>query len=369
MEIVARVALFDANTQAILATVIDVRGSGYRLPGARMLILQNGETCGTVSGGCLEMDVLERAQKVLRTGKAEVFTYDTTADENSVFSLNMGCRGVIRILLEPIDRGSGINKLFSCVWHERRKRTLATYIGGDARENVQIGDRIFLDANSQITTGSEIAEKFPGLDDDLRTFSEADAVYETMRYVNESGEGEFAFESLLPPVLLLILGAGADAVPLARAGFDLGWQVRVYDHRSAFLTHQRFPDADKLVLTDREKIEIGTDEDNLTAIVSINHNYDRNKESIATSLKTDAFYIGALGPKKRTEQILDELRTRGEEIPPDALSRLRYPAGLDIGGDTPESIAVSIVAEIQSVLKHRPASPLRDRNGSIYDRK
>jgi len=369
MEIVARVALFDANTRAILATVIDVRGSGYRLPGARMLILQNGETCGTVSGGCLETDVLERARKVLGTGKAEVFTYDTTADENSVFSLNMGCRGVIRILLEPIDRESGLNKLLSCVWHERRKRTLATYIGGDPGETVRVGERVFLSANNKITSGSEIAERFPGLDDDLRTFSETDAAYETVRYVNEQGEGEFAFESLLPPVLLLILGAGADAVPLARAGFDLGWQVRVYDHRPAFLTHQRFPDADKLVVTGREKIEIGTDADTLTAIVSINHNYDRDKESIAAALKTNAFYIGALGPKKRTEQILAAIRTRGEEIPSAALSRLRYPAGLDIGGDTPESIAVSIVAEIQSVLKQRPASPLRDRNGSIYDRK
>ena len=158
MEIVARVALFDANTRAILATVIDVRGSGYRLPGARMLILQNGETCGTVSGGCLETDVLERARKVLRTGKAEVFTYDTTADENSVFSLNMGCRGVIRILLEPIDRESGLNKLLSCVWHERRKRTLATYIGGDPGETVRVGERVFLSANNKITSGSKIAD-------------------------------------------------------------------------------------------------------------------------------------------------------------------------------------------------------------------
>jgi len=369
MEIVARVGLFDPDTQAVLATVIDVRGSGYRLPGARMLILESGETFGTVSGGCLEADVLERAKKVLKSGKAEVFTYDTTEDENSVFSLNMGCRGVMRVLVEPIGPKSEINKLFSCVWHERKKRTLATYIGGDAGEKIQIGERVFLAPNGGVVEGTNIVNSFPGMDDDLRTFQEADAVYETMRYVNEQGEAEFAFESLLPPVLLLVLGAGADAVPLARTAFDLGWQVRVYDHRPAFLNHERFPDADQVPLAKNAVIDLEPNTDNLTAIISMNHNYERDKESIAAALRTNAFYIGALGPKKRTEQILDELREQGDEISTDALKRLRYPAGLDIGGDTPESIAISIVAEIQSVLRNRSAAPLRDRASSIYDRK
>src|SRR5215204_2210814 len=96
-EILERVSAFGADERAILATVVDVRGSGYRLPGARMLILENGHTFGTVSGGCLESDVLERAKKILQSGRAEIFTYDTTNEENSVFSLNMGCRGVVRI--------------------------------------------------------------------------------------------------------------------------------------------------------------------------------------------------------------------------------------------------------------------------------
>src|SRR5215203_2261418 len=103
-EILERVSVLEPNERAILATVVDVRGSGYRLPGARMLMLENGDTFGMVSGGCLEADVLERARKVLASGWAEVFTYDTTNDENSVFSLNMGCRGVVRILLGSIGR-------------------------------------------------------------------------------------------------------------------------------------------------------------------------------------------------------------------------------------------------------------------------
>src|SRR6476469_5126403 len=101
-EILDRVSGFGPDEKAILATVVDVQGSGYRLPGARMLILENGETSGMISGGCLESDVLERAKKVLQSGRSEVFVYDTTQEENSVFSLNMGCRGVVRILLEQV---------------------------------------------------------------------------------------------------------------------------------------------------------------------------------------------------------------------------------------------------------------------------
>jgi xanthine dehydrogenase accessory factor len=370
MEIVARVERLDAGTQAVLATVIDVRGSGYRLPGARMLILENGDTFGTVSGGCLEADVMERANKVIESYKAEVFTYDTTADENSVFSLNMGCRGVIRILLEPVGRGSELVSLLKSVWKDREKLTVATFIGGDAAEKLDIGARIFVGADEKVSIGgAAIMEAFLGIDDDLLTFDESDALYETMRYVTQAGEAEFAFESLLPPVLVAIFGAGADAVPLAKAAHDLGWQIRVFDHRPAFLTRERFPDANEIRLVDRETNNFHLAADNLTAIVSMNHNYDRDKEAIGFALGTDAFYIGALGPKKRTEQILDELRQRGKALAPDALSRLRYPAGLDIGGDTPESIAISILAEIQSVLKQRPGGALRDRDGSIYDRK
>jgi len=356
------------GTRAVLATVVDLKGSGYRLPGARMLIAENGDVVGTVSGGCLEVDVMERAKKVLSSGEAEVFTYDTTADENSVFSLNMGCRGVIRILLEPIAGSSEINKIFRSVLNDRKRETIATYIGGDQGEELKIGCRICVNKNEMILSDIlGIAQLFPGIDDDLLTFHESNASSETMRYVNDAGEAEFAFETLDPPVLLIVLGAGADAVPLADAGHNLGWQVRVIDHRSAFLTRERFPDVDDLRLVERDAT-FDLDADAMTAIVSMNHNYAREKEGISLALQTNSFYIGALGPKKRTEQILEELRTRGETFSSDALAKLRYPAGLDIGGDTPESIAISITAEIQSVLKQRSGGALRDRKGSIYDR-
>lgn len=289
-------ALADGE-KATLATVVDVRGSGYRLPGARMLMLANGDTFGTISGGCLEADVLERAKKVLKSGKSEGFTYDTTDDENSVFSMNMGCRGVIEILLEPIGKDS------------------------------------------------EIIAK--------------------MRSAYENREPSDEFET---PIAVMLYGAGADAVPFVRIASELGWQVTVHDHRPTFLTEERFPDAQKLVhQTVDEPPQI--DADDRTAGVIMTHNYARDRFILPELLDSNAFYVGALGPKRRTEQLLEEIAAGGRTFAEEKLARLFAPVGLDIGADTPESISLSIIGEIQSVLKNRQGTSLRYREGSIYDRK
>ncbi|CAN5481472.1 XdhC/CoxI family protein [soil metagenome] len=286
-----------AGTTAILATVIDVQGSGYRLPGARMLILENGYTHGTVSGGCLEADVLERAKKVLKSGLSEVFTYDTTEDENSVFSLNMGCRGVIQILLEPVGKNSPL-------------------------------------------------------------ISEMRAAYERRE----------ASENVETPIAVMLYGAGADAIPFVRIAWELGWHVTVHDHRPAFLTAERFQKARKLDLQKVDESPGVITADSRTAAVIMTHNYARDKIILPELLRSQAFYIGALGPKRRTEQLLEEIAAEGISFTADQLARLYAPVGLDIGADAPESIALSIIGEIQCVLRSRGGGHLRDRVGSIYDR-
>lgn len=293
-EILSAVSSFAEGERGILATVIDVRGSGYRLPGASMLILTDGRTVGTVSGGCLEADVLERAKKVLSSGKTEIFTYDTTGNEDSVFSLNMGCRGVIEIKLEPVGKNSPLIEEMRSAYELRR-----------SSENVQV------------------------------------------------------------PIAVLLFGAGADAVPFVRIASELGWQVTVQDHRPGYLTVERFPQAFKLVpqIVDETPVVIA---DNRTAAVVMTHNYTRDRLILPVLLTSDVFYIGALGPKRRTEQLLDEI---GGNFDREQLGRLYAPAGLDIGSDTPEGIALSIIGEIQSVLATRGGGHLRDRQGSIYDRK
>ncbi len=263
-----------------------------------MLMLADGQTHGTVSGGCLEADVLERAKKVLITGDADVFTYDTTGDDSSVFSMNMGCRGVVQIRLEPVDKTNPVIAAMRLAYEER----------------IESAD----------------------------------------------------FEA---PVSVLLFGAGADAVPLARIASELGWHVTVHDHRPAFLTQERFPLALKLVPQTVDETPAAIHADSRTAGVVMTHNYARDRIILPGLINSDLFYIGALGPKRRTEQLLEELAAGGHTFSEKQLSRLFAPVGLDIGADTPESIALSIIGEIQSVLKSRNGGSLRYRVGSIYDRK
>jgi xanthine/CO dehydrogenase XdhC/CoxF family maturation factor len=296
VEILRAVDNLHTDEPAVLATVVDVEGSGYRLPGARMLVLANGDTFGTVTGGCLEADVLERARAVIASGVAETFTYDTTRDEESVFSMNMGCRGVIRIRLEPLAKDSSV-----------------------------VGK---------------------------------------MRAAYERREPSDEFDV---PIRLVVHGAGADAVPLARFAMELGWQVEINDHRPAYLSPERFPAGVSLVrhVLDEPPAII---DDPRTAAVVMTHNYARDRVVLPSLLRSDIFYLGLLGPKRRTKQLVEELAAASEVFEPPALEKLYGPIGLDIGADTPEGIAVAIVAEIQGVLKSRQGGHLRDRAGSIYGR-
>jgi xanthine dehydrogenase accessory factor len=370
-EILERVSAFGPDDRAVLATVVDVRGSGYRLPGARMLILESGDTFGMVSGGCLEADVLERAKKVLKTGRAEVFTYDTTNDENSVFSLNMGCRGVIRILLEPVGRDDHLLKILREIGINRRRQAIATLISADSEIDVQIGGRAFF----KLPDTFEFEYLPPLLNDraeflnECRTFFSSGIHYDFQTFELPEGSFEFALESIEPPLSLLLFGAGADAVPLVRIVAELGWQVSVFDHRPAYLTTERFPSAKSLIPRGTENSAFSFESNPGTAAVIMTHNYERDTEILPLLLKSDVFYIGALGPKRRTEQLLGELAASGENFAEEQMAKLFAPAGLDIGADTPEAIALSIIAEIQSVMRNRDGGHLRDRKGSIYDRK
>ncbi len=370
-QIVQKIRSLDANVSAILATVVDVRGSSYRLPGAKMLILEKGETFGTVSGGCLEADVLERAKKVLQTGRPSLFTYDTTNDENSVFSLNMGCRGVIRILLEPINNESVLMKTLQTANEQRTKQVVGTLISADSNFDIQIGGRLFYSDVEQFKI-----ENLPDFlidttelkNDCQHFFHETNQISHNKTYQTEQGTFEFFLGKINPPTSLLIFGAGVDAIPVSEIGKQLGWKVSVIDHRPAFLNAERFPAADDLILNHTEKLPLNIAFDNQAAAVIMTHNYERDRDVLANLLESNVFYIGALGPKRRAENLLNELTENGKNFSDAQLAKLFTPVGLDIGADTPEAIALSIAAEIQSVQANRAGGFLRLRQGGIYNR-
>ena len=357
-------------TRTILATVVDVKGSSYRLPGARMLIRENGEMIGTVSGGCLEADVLERAKRVLQTGKTEIFIYDTTSHADSVFTLNMGCRGVIRILLEPFDSGDNLLKAWNNVFQEQKQLLVATLISTEYTDKAPIGGKIFYSGAKQL-----YFENLPEglkISDDLRSacneFFEKNEKAQIKEIQTVQGKFELFFEIFSPPINLIVFGAGADAIPVAETAKNLGWCVSVVDHRPAFANKERFPFADQIIIARAEHLAENMTIAKNTVAVVMSHNYEHDKNALRFLLDSNAGYIGALGPKRRTENILRELQETGETFSDEQINKLYAPVGLDIGADTPESIALSIIAEIKSVLSNRNGSFLRLRSGSIYNR-
>jgi len=347
------------ETKTVLATVVDVKGSSYRLPGARMLIGERGEMLGTVSGGCLEADVLERANRVLQTGKTEIFTYDTTGLEDSVFSLNMGCRGVIRILLE-CPKPNFIN-FFHHLYETRHNGLAATLISAKAK-NSRVGARLTLDEDKLV-----LSDFSPALTESFMSDCLA-VLQEKKSKLIENDFGEFFLEFIPSSVSIIIFGAGADAIPVTETAKNLGWRVTIVDHRAAFASKERFPNADEIILTRPENFEGNLPVDENTVAVVMSHNYEHDKKTLRFLLNSKASYIGALGPKRRTDNILREWSEASETFSDEQLNKLYAPIGLDIGADAPESIALSIVAEIKSVLKDRNGGFLRQRNGSIYNR-
>lgn len=357
-EILKKIAHFDDGEKAILATVVALEGSGYRRPGARMMIDENGYSIGTVSGGCLEADVLERAKKVLATGEPVVITYDTTKDENSVFGLGMGCRGVIHILLEAVTKESRFFA-FAAEHLKARKPFVAATLIKTVNPDFKVGSRILYGENGIDASG------FTGATGEHLTAS-VSRVFAARKSSQKSFEfGEVFVEYVAPPVALLIFGAGFDAIPLADFAKRLGWLVTIVDHRPAAANSEKFPDVDEIIAARPEKLDENLFQDENLVAVLMTHNYDRDKELLPLLLKSKALYVGALGPKRRSEKMLAEI---GKTFSNGELERLYAPIGLDIGAETPEEIALSIVAEIKSVLANRSGGFLRERQGSIYGR-
>jgi xanthine dehydrogenase accessory factor len=366
-EILKYLDAADTEPATVLATVVDVKGSSYRLPGARMLITKrSGHTVGTVSGGCLEADVVERAKRVLQTGDAETIIYDTRSNDDSVFSLNMGCKGVIKILLER-PRGEFADFLKHRL-QTGQSGVIATLISvnEENRHNEnRVGARLLFDERG--VTFSNFTSEAAGI-----LMPECLVILkEKKSKLQITSIGEVFFECISAPTRLMVFGAGADAVSFVNLAKSIGWCVMVVDHRPAFATRERFPSADDVILSRPENLGENLQIDENTAAVLMTHNYEHDREILKFLLRSKAFYIGALGPKKRAESILGELRDESDGcgcLSPENLNKLHAPIGLDIGGDTPELIAISIIAEIQSVIKNRAGGFLHKRKGSINER-
>jgi len=348
--------------RAILATVVDVKGSGYRLAGARMLIDADGHSIGSVSGGCLESDVLARAKNVFETGIPTIVVYDSTKDQNSVFGLQMGCRGIVRILLEPAD-DRRLFEFLRTTFAERRTAAVATVISEDG-----LGQRIYF-RNGLLQQPGMDGQKalMPDLTRDLRRAIE-ERRSRSIVYSTGDRELEVFIEVVEPSPSILIFGAGHDAVPLAAFAKQLGWNVTVIDRRPAYATDERFPKADYVIAARVDEFGDALLQDENAVAVVMTHHFDSDREIVRRLASSPCRYIGILGQRQRTADLLKQLSESGVTIDRDLLSRVHAPVGLDIGAPTPESIALSIVAEIQAFLANREGGHLKNRTQPIYDR-
>jgi xanthine dehydrogenase accessory factor len=362
-EIQAIIAAFEQHQdQAIaLATVIEVSGSTYRRAGAKMLMTENGYRVGSISGGCLEEDVFEQAQAVMASGKATVIQYDTTSADDIIWGLGLGCNGKVRVFIERLTPNQFNPVLFIAEsWRQRQPAVIATVVNSDI-----IGKHLLLQPDGKVISENDLL-KGKVLEDAKIAFNHKSLL---KLYQLPQGEAEVFIEVIQPPVPLVIFGAGDDAVPVVEFAKALGWQVTVVDSRPAYAKREVFSKADQLIITRPEQISEYTSLDARTVAVVMTHNYLHDQEILRTLLPSVVSYIGILGPKSRTQQILKELQEESIYPTQEQLQRLYSPIGLDIGADTPEAIALSIIAEIQTVLAAHSGGFLKNRNGPIHQEK
>lgn len=356
----------DGRTTA-LATVIEVRGSTYRRAGARMLVTQGSRMVGTVSGGCLEADVFERAQQVMVSGEPALVTYDTTSPDDIVWGLGLGCNGLVRVLIERLTHSLEPNHITFLADCLRRRQTgvLATVVRLEGQVQEQVGARLMLQQNGNAIGRIENSALAASILEDAKE-ALCNSRSTLKLYELPLGRAEVFIEVQEPPMPLAIFGAGHDAMPLVRFAKELGWHVSVVDSRQSYATKERFPLADAIVVCRPENIQEYVTMDRRTVAVVMTHNYLHDREILRTLLPSSLRYLGILGPKSRTERLVEELRQEGFIPTNEQLSHLYGPVGIDIGADTPEEIALAIAAEIQAVIANRSGGLLRNRRGSIH---
>ena len=329
----AATRLRDAGEPVGLATVVSVRGSSYRRPGARLLVPRDSPPVGLISGGCLEDEAARLARQAIVDDAPLLVTIDHSNEGDELWGSGLGCRGVIELLAEP--------------------PPLATET---------------LEALRAARTEGRATYQLTGLDGERRhlTAIEADALGERAALAVAHGRpaliGETVLDPILPPLHLVLCGAGPDAAPLVAAGVRQGWRVDVVDPRRSWLRADRFPGA-RLLDAEPAQAAAAAGAGEWTAVVIMSHDYLRDAAFLGGFLGRGVTYLGILGPRDRTERLLAEL-----PCPPSDADRavLHAPAGLDLGADGAEQVATSIVAEILAVLHGRSGGHLREQSGPIH---
>lgn len=347
-----------------LATVVHVDGSAYRRPGARMLVSEDGELTGAISGGCLEGDALRKAQSVIFQQKSMLVTYDTTDEDDQKFGVGLGCNGIIHVLIEPIDYEDSMNSvnLLKSALSDRNIGALITLFSIKNSKSEQIGTVLLSKNGKSIGHPKKVnsdllnavldqASSEVHFESSIKSYSEYDAI-------------QVFYEIIKPATRLLLFGAGNDTVPLVQMADILGFEVILIDGRANHATSGRFPKAKEIVVGPADEVVEKLDIDSQTVALLMTHNFEYECDVLEQLLEHPLPYIGILGPKKKSEKMIERLANKGIII--SNQDSIYSPMGLDIGAEGSEEIALSVLSEIKAVLAKKQGTFLRTKTGPIH---
>ena len=309
-----------------------------------MLITEDGQLTGAISGGCLEGDALRKALLVMKQGKAMLVTYDTNDEDDAKFGLGLGCNGVIQVLIEPIDASDPFNPiiLLKSVAAKRKSAVVVTVFSMIDKNTPQAGTCLLI--NDDLKMGSS-----PLIDEILTNDAKASLIDQQSSFKNYVSDKESitAFiEYIKPAISVVIVGTGNDVKPMMEMANILGWKC----------------------ISIRPKDITNVEIDERTVFALMTHNFNHDMAALQTVLPLNLKYVAMIGPLKKRQRMLDELAGKGVYFSDEQLAALHSPAGLNIGAESPEEIALSIIAEIKSVMSDKSGESLRDRNEAIHSR-
>ncbi|MEZ4701984.1 MAG: XdhC family protein [Rhodothermales bacterium] len=363
--------LRDAGQPCALATVVKIGGSTYRRPGARMLVDRDGATWGTISGGCLEGEVAERALEQMKTGVAETHPFELGEDD-IILGFGTGCNGIVHVLIEPFAAGEAVTPLdwIGDAFASRRPAVMATVlVATGAWENQVARHALFAGDEPMQTSAPLPPDLLNAIRQDARALLDDHSVpdhkqtWQNRVYETATASADVLFETVQPPIRLFVFGEGHDIAPIVRITRSLGWETWIVGRKPEAELARKIPDADRHVfLMHPEEVASRITPDARTAAFVMNHSYLRDRALLAGLIETPIRYIGLLGPRSRTERMFVELAPLSEEVE----TRIYGPLGLDIGTETPEEIALAAIAEAQAAFHGRAGGMLRDRTAAIH---
>ena len=314
--------------KSVMATVVDIEGSSYRRPGVRMLLFENDTMVGAVSGGCVENEILKQSQSVFLDNKAKIMVYDGR--------YRLGCEGVLYILLEPFFPDAAVWDAFENTLQQRQSLKIESFYTKTEGNHSGLGSVFHFEGNQFTFSNSQLDKSLP------------------------------SFMQLLQPRFhLIIIGSEHDAVQLCHFASLTGWEVTVVASAKDYKTKANFPGATRLAHLSAEEINaLSIDMD--TAVILMTHSYVNDLKFLVGLKNTQPAYLGLLGPVKRRNLLLNEFFEYTESFNEGLLEVAYGPSGISIGAETPQEIAISIIAEILSVIRKKEPMSLKYKNSAIH---